>query len=92
MVLASAAGDGLDPEPLLQAQPVGRDADPAAIDGVLAALTGCWLAGGLADPEPGLEPIYAAKLALGRRTSRCAGSLPGPGWVAGPGLGHPSGT
>ncbi len=96
MVLASAAGDGLDPEPVLQAQPVGRDAGPAAIDGVLAALTGFWLAGGLAEPEPGLEPIYAAKLALGRGSAALAsaaggrltgsrvGSSPCPGWVAGP--------
>jgi hypothetical protein len=65
MLLASAAGDGLDVEPVLQAQPVARSTGPAVITGVLAALTGFWLAGGLAEPSPGLEPIYTAKLKLG---------------------------
>lgn len=66
MVLASAAADGIDPEPVLRDQPVARGHSRTAINGVLAALTGFWLAGGLADvADPALAPIYAAKLALG---------------------------
>ncbi len=68
MVLASAAADGIDPEPFLAAQPLplaGRTS-PHHLTTVLAALTGFWLAGAVEDVHPGLEPIAAAKLELGR--------------------------
>ena len=65
-VLVSAAADGIDPAPLLAAQAVAAAAEPATIDAVLAALTGFWMAGALAPMQPGLDPIAAAKLQLGR--------------------------
>ncbi len=65
-VLASGAADGIDPDPVLRAQHVAADADSGDIDAVLAALAGFWLAGALALTSPGLEPIAAAKLHLGR--------------------------
>jgi hypothetical protein len=66
MVLASAAADGLDPDPVLRTQPVATAVDEADVTGVLAALTGFWLAGALNSMPPGLGPIAAAKLHLGR--------------------------
>jgi hypothetical protein len=66
MVLASAAADGIDPEPLLPGCDVLANAGKEAVDAVLTALTGSWLAGGLAPMPPGMEPIGAAKLYLGR--------------------------
>jgi hypothetical protein len=63
-LLASAAADGIDPEPVLRAVPVASD--PRDIDAVLAALAGFWLADGLGPMSPGFEPIAAAKLHLGR--------------------------
>src|SRR5580704_13970008 len=66
MVLASAAADGLDPDPVLRTQPVTTAVDEADVTGVLAALTGFWLAGALNSMPPGLGPIAAAKLHLGR--------------------------
>jgi hypothetical protein len=74
MLLSSAAADGIDPEPYV---------GPAEIDSVLAAHAGFCLNGGLSQPPPGLEPIVAAKLAIGlaatgwlrRRLSR-AGATP----------------
>ena len=66
MVLASAGADGFDLDELVWRQPVTDGVDGATIDGVLAGLTGFYLAGALADVEPGLAPIAAAKLELGR--------------------------
>jgi hypothetical protein len=65
MVLASGAADGIDPDPLLRAQPLGAVVDRGDVDGVLAALTGFWLAGALEPMPPRLAPIGAAKLHLG---------------------------
>jgi hypothetical protein len=65
MVLASGAADGIDPDPLLQAQPVAGVVDRGDVDAVLAALTGFWLAGALEPMPPGLAPIATAKLHLG---------------------------
>lgn len=65
MLLASAAADGVDPEPLLRVTPVIAHADPGDVTAVLAALAGFWLAGALAPATPGLEPIAVAKLDLG---------------------------
>ena len=70
MVLASAAADGIDPDPVLHAQPVAARVGPADVDAVLAALAGFWLAGALQPIPPGLEPIAAAKLHLGRGALR----------------------
>ncbi len=66
MVLASAAADGLDPDPVLRAQPMAVAVDDADVTGILAALTGFWLAGAFEPMPPGLGPIAAAKLHLGR--------------------------
>jgi hypothetical protein len=65
LLLASAAADGIDPEPFLATSPLAARADPDVIDGLLAAQAGFCLRDGLLPPEPGLEPIYAAKLELG---------------------------
>jgi len=75
MLLASAGGsdgiNGIDLDALLAAQPVARETTtPAEVDGILAAITGFWLAGGLSTADPGLAPIPAAKLALGRGALR----------------------
>ena len=73
MLLASAGEDGLDLawlDALLARQPVVAGQDPAAIDAVLAALTGFYLAGALRDIEPGLHPVAAAKRELGRASLR----------------------
>jgi hypothetical protein len=61
-LLASAAADGIDPDPVLRAVPVASD--PRDIDAVLAALAGFWLADGLGPMSPGFEQIAAAKLHL----------------------------
>ena len=66
MVLASAAADGLDPDPVLRAQPMAVAVDDADVTGILAALTGFWLAGAFEPMPAGLGPIAAAKLHLGR--------------------------
>lgn len=71
-VLASAAADGIDPDPVLHAQSVATAADPADIDAILAALAGFWLTGALDGGCP--APIAAAKMKLGR------GAL---GWLVG---------
>lgn len=68
MVLASAAADGIDPEPLLRGHRFAAAADARAVTGVLAALTGSWLADPVKGVPPGLEPIAAFKLRLGRGT------------------------
>jgi len=65
-VLASAGDCGIDLEELLASQSVTAGTEPGALDAVLAALTGFWLAGGLAEVPEALKPIAAAKLRLGR--------------------------
>jgi hypothetical protein len=71
MVLASAAADGIDPEPLLRARADGQaEVRAADVTGVLAALTGFWLAGALEPIPADLAPIAAAKLHLGRGALR----------------------
>jgi Phosphotransferase enzyme family len=65
MLLASAAADGIDPEPFLRASGLADQASAFAIDGLLAAHAGACLTVALRSPEPGLEPIYSAKRALG---------------------------
>lgn len=65
-VLASAGDTEIDLDSLLASQAVCARTGPGALNAVLAALTGFWLAGGLAELPPALKPIAAAKLALGR--------------------------
>jgi hypothetical protein len=65
LLLASAVGDGIDPEPFLAASPVTAGVDPHAIDGLIAAQAGFCLKDALHPPQLGLEPIYATKLELG---------------------------
>jgi len=65
LLLSSAVGDGVDPEPFVRAAPQTGAVDRRAIDGLLAAHAGFCLAGGLGPAEPGLEPIRAAKQELG---------------------------
>jgi hypothetical protein len=65
LLLASAVVDGVDPEPFLAASPVSAHVDPRAIDGLIAAQAGFCLNGATHPPQPGLEPIWAAKLELG---------------------------
>ena len=60
MVLASAAANGLDPDPLLRAQPMAGAVDDADVTGILAALTGFGPAGAFEPMPPGLDPLAAA--------------------------------
>jgi Phosphotransferase enzyme family len=63
-VLASGAADGIDPEPILAAQPVSATAEAADIDAILAALSGFSLAGAVDKTCP--AQIAAAKMKFGR--------------------------
>jgi hypothetical protein len=65
LLLASAVADGIDPEPFLAASPLTAGVDSRTIDGLIAAQAGFCLAGAMYPPQPGLEPILAAKLDLG---------------------------
>lgn len=65
MLLASAAADGIDPEPFLAASQAAAGVGSHALTALLAAHAGFCMSGALQTPEPGLEPIYAAKLELG---------------------------
>jgi aminoglycoside phosphotransferase (APT) family kinase protein len=85
MMLISAAADGIDPEPLLRDHPAVAGTDPRAVTGVLAALTGFCLADAVKEAPPGLEPIVAAKLELGRGAlgwlrGRLSGRATSTGW------------
>jgi len=66
VLLSCAAGDGIDPEPLLAFHAPGAEQERAAVTAILAAHAGFLLAGGLAPAPPGLEAIAAAKLSLAR--------------------------
>jgi hypothetical protein len=66
IVLAAAAADGVDPEPILRDHAETADLEPGNVDAVLAAHAGFLLGGGLSPAPPGLEPITEAKLHLGR--------------------------
>jgi hypothetical protein len=65
-VLASAGDTEIDLDSLLAAQAVTAGVEPGALTAVLAALTGFWLAGSLAEVPSALRPIAAAKRMLGR--------------------------
>ncbi len=75
-VLITAAADGIDPDPLLPPQ-----VDQRHVTGVLAAMAGFCLASVAKGVPPGLEPVAAAKLELGRgalRWLRCR--ITSSGW------------
>jgi serine/threonine protein kinase len=65
-VLATAASQGIDPEPFVATHPLTAGVDVRAIDGVLAAQAGFCVTGTLGPVEPGTEPIRDYKLGLGR--------------------------
>jgi aminoglycoside phosphotransferase (APT) family kinase protein len=64
MLLAGAAGDGIDPEPLLAFHTPGAEAEQTAVTGILAAHAGFLTAGAVSPAAPGLEAITAAKASL----------------------------
>ncbi|WP_393056038.1 aminoglycoside phosphotransferase family protein [Streptomyces sp. LN549] len=65
MLPCMAAQGGPDPETLFTAHPLGRDADPAGVTAVLAALTGYFVAHSLLPDPPGLPTVRAFQAAQG---------------------------
>lgn len=61
MLLISAHGDGYDANALLGAHPLGEDADPDAIDAVLAGLAGHWSRESAGPQLPGVPTIRQAQ-------------------------------
>jgi hypothetical protein len=66
LLLSCAAGDGIDPEPLLSCHAPGAESERGAVTAILAAHAGFLLAGGLAPAPPGLAAIGTAKVELAR--------------------------
>lgn len=65
MLPCVAAQGGPDPEAVFTAHPLGRDADPAAVTAVLAALAGYFVAHSLRPAPPGLPTLRAFQAAQG---------------------------
>ncbi|MEV8451883.1 aminoglycoside phosphotransferase family protein [Streptomyces sp. NPDC052095] len=65
-----AAQGGPDPEALFTTHPLGRDADPAGVTAVLAALTGYFLSHALRPAPPGLPTLRAFQRAQGMAALR----------------------
>ncbi|WP_406448464.1 aminoglycoside phosphotransferase family protein [Streptomyces sp. NBC_00876] len=65
MLPCVAAQGGPDPETLFTAHPPGRDADPAGVTAVLAALAGYFVAHSLRPAPPGLPTVRAFQAAQG---------------------------
>ncbi|MFF1923474.1 aminoglycoside phosphotransferase family protein [Streptomyces sp. NPDC058221] len=65
MLPCVAAQGGPDPEALFTAHPLGRDADPAGVTAVLAALTGYFVAHSLHPDPPGLPTLRPFQAAQG---------------------------
>lgn len=65
MLPCVSAQGGPDPEALFTAHPLGRDADPAGVTAVLAALTGYFVAHSLRPAPPGLPTLRAFQAAQG---------------------------
>lgn len=65
MLPCVAAQGGPDPEAVFTAHPLGRDADPAAVCAVLAALAGYFMAHSLRPAPPGLPTLRAFQAAQG---------------------------
>ncbi|MFE7107140.1 aminoglycoside phosphotransferase family protein [Streptomyces sp. NPDC057575] len=70
MLPCVAAQGGPDPEAVFTAHPLGRDADPAGVTAVLAALTGYFVAGSLKPAPPGLPTLRAFQGAQGAAALR----------------------
>jgi hypothetical protein len=66
VLLARAAGEGVDAEALLAFHTPGAEAERASVTAVLAAYAGFLAAGALAPAPPGFETITAANVALAR--------------------------
>ncbi|MEU1349836.1 aminoglycoside phosphotransferase family protein [Streptomyces sp. NPDC005795] len=65
MLPCVAAQGGPDPEAVFTAHPLGRDADPAGVTAVLAALAGYFVAHSLCPDPPGLPTLRAFQAAQG---------------------------
>ncbi|MGW0937341.1 aminoglycoside phosphotransferase family protein [Streptomyces sp. NPDC002666] len=65
MLPCVAAQGGPDPEATFTAHPLGRDADPAGVTAVLAALAGYFVAHSLHPDPPGLPTLRAFQAAQG---------------------------
>ncbi|MFF0743633.1 phosphotransferase family protein [Streptomyces sp. NPDC004111] len=65
MLPCVAVQGGPDPEELFTAHPLGRDADPAGVTSVLAALAGYFVHHSLKPPPPGLPTVRAFQAAQG---------------------------
>lgn len=65
MLPCIAAQGGPDPQALFTAHPLGRDADPAGVTAVLAALAGYFVAHSLLPDPPGLPTLRAFQAAQG---------------------------
>ncbi|WP_328892990.1 phosphotransferase family protein [Streptomyces sp. NBC_00236] len=65
MLPCVAAQGGPDPEAVFTAHPLGRDADPAGVTAVLAALAGYFVAHSLRPDLPGLPTLRAFQAAQG---------------------------
>ncbi|MGW3241232.1 aminoglycoside phosphotransferase family protein [Streptomyces sp. NPDC001070] len=65
MLPSVAMQGGPEPEDLFAAHPVARDADPAAVDAALAALTGMFLGHARRPAPPGLPTLRAFQRAQG---------------------------
>jgi aminoglycoside phosphotransferase (APT) family kinase protein len=66
MLPSVAMQGGPDPEALFTGHPVSRETDPAAVDAVLAAVTGFFVEKSLQPPVPGLPALRAFQAAQGR--------------------------
>lgn len=65
MLPCVAAQGGPDPEAVFTSHPLGRDADPAGVTAVLAALAGYFVAHSLHPDPPGLPTLRAFQAAQG---------------------------
>ncbi|MCX4733155.1 phosphotransferase [Streptomyces sp. NBC_01363] len=70
MLPCVAAQGGPDPETVFTAHPLGRDADPAGVTAVLAALTGYFVSASLKPAPPGLPTLRAFQRAQGAAALR----------------------
>ncbi|SFX47474.1 aminoglycoside phosphotransferase family protein [Streptomyces atratus] len=70
MLPCVAAQGGPDPETVFTTHPLGRDADPAGVTAVLAALTGYFVASSLKPAPPGLPTLRAFQRAQGAAALR----------------------
>ncbi|MFJ2880235.1 aminoglycoside phosphotransferase family protein [Streptomyces sp. NPDC086796] len=74
-----AAQGGPDPDAVFTAHPLGRNADPAGVTAVLAALTGYFVSSSLKPDPPGLPTLRAFQHAQGAAALRWLQGRLGPG-------------